>query len=58
MSGADQAVSAAILLCVAGAVLVWVFGRKKTVAGWLTFLITLSASILVLLSVVSAANVQ
>ena len=58
MLAPDQAVCSAILLCVAGAAFVWALGRKKTFAGWLTFLITLGAAILVLMSVAGALQMR
>ena len=43
----EQAVLAAILLCVAGAVLTLLLSGSKTVAGWLAFLVTGATAILI-----------
>ncbi|MGA2482092.1 MAG: proton-conducting transporter membrane subunit [Candidatus Acidiferrales bacterium] len=47
----EQAVVAAILLCIAGAVLTLLVSRFKTLAGWLAFLITASTAALVFYAV-------
>jgi hydrogenase-4 component B len=47
----EQAVLASILICLGGAVLVLLFSFSKTVAGWLTFLITALTGVLVLSAV-------
>jgi formate hydrogenlyase subunit 3/multisubunit Na+/H+ antiporter MnhD subunit len=43
----EQIVFAAIVLCVAGSLLTLVAFRRKAVAGWLNFLLTLSSALLV-----------
>ncbi|MBI5385838.1 MAG: peroxiredoxin family protein [Verrucomicrobia bacterium] len=48
----EQSVVAAILLCLAGAVLTLLVSRSKTVAGWLAFAITAGSAALVLSAVV------
>lgn len=47
----EQAVLGAILLCMAGALLTLLVSRSKTVAGWLSFLITSASAVLVLAAV-------
>jgi hydrogenase-4 component B len=47
----EQAVFAAILLCIAGAVLTMLTARNRTLAGWLAFLVTAAAATLVFLAV-------
>jgi formate hydrogenlyase subunit 3/multisubunit Na+/H+ antiporter MnhD subunit len=47
----EQAVLASILTCVAGAVLTLVISRNKTLAGWLTFLVTAATAALILSAV-------
>ena len=43
----EQLVLAAILVCIGGAVIVLLASRSKTVAGWLTFMITVASGTLV-----------
>jgi formate hydrogenlyase subunit 3/multisubunit Na+/H+ antiporter MnhD subunit len=43
----EQAVAAAILLCIAGAVLTLLGSRNKTIAGWLAFLVTAATAALI-----------
>jgi formate hydrogenlyase subunit 3/multisubunit Na+/H+ antiporter MnhD subunit len=47
----EQAVLASILICLGGAAVVLLFSSSKTVAGWLTFLITTLTGVLVLSAV-------
>ena len=49
----EQSVVAAILLCLAGAVLTLLVSRSKTAAGWLAFAITVGSAVLILSAVVS-----
>jgi formate hydrogenlyase subunit 3/multisubunit Na+/H+ antiporter MnhD subunit len=48
----EQAVLTSILICIAGAVLTLLVSRNKTVAGWLSFVVTASSAVLILLAVV------
>jgi hydrogenase-4 component B len=43
----EQAVAAAILLCIVGAVLTLLVSRNKTIAGWLAFLVTAATAALI-----------
>ncbi len=43
----EQAVVAAIVTCVVGAVLTLLVARYKTLAGWLTFLVTAATAVLI-----------
>jgi len=47
----EQAVVASILICLGGALLVLLFSSNKTVAGWLSFLITALTAVLILSAV-------
>ena len=47
MMNPEQAVMAAILLCVGGAVVTLLFSRNKTVAGWLAFVVTTVSAIFI-----------
>ena len=51
MMTAEQAVLAAILLCVAGSVLTLLVSRNKTAAGWFAFLVMASAAALNLFAI-------
>ena len=43
----EQAIAAAILLCIVGAVLTLLVSRNKTIAGWLAFLVTAATAALI-----------
>jgi hydrogenase-4 component B len=51
MMSPEQAVVVSILICLAGAALTLLVSRRKTVAGWLAFLITAATSALILSAV-------
>ena len=51
MMTAEQAVFAAILLCVAGSLLTLLVSRAKTVAGWLAFAFTSATAVLIFFAV-------
>lgn len=47
MMNPEQAVMAAILLCVVGALVTLLFSRNKTVAGWLAFVVTTVSAVFI-----------
>jgi hydrogenase-4 component B len=51
MTTAEQAVFAAILLCITGALITLLASRNKTLAGWLAFLFTSASAILIFFAV-------
>ncbi len=51
MLSPEQNVLASILICLGGAVLVLLFSRKKTVAGWFAFCVTAVTGVLILTAV-------
>jgi formate hydrogenlyase subunit 3/multisubunit Na+/H+ antiporter MnhD subunit len=47
MMNPEQAVVASILLCIAGAVLTLLLGRRRTLAGWIAFAVTAGTAVLI-----------
>lgn len=52
----EQAVVAAMLICVAGSVLTLLVSRHKTLAGWIAFLITSASAVLIFSAVAKVLN--
>jgi hydrogenase-4 component B len=48
MIGPEQAVTASILICLAGAFLTLLVSRSRTVAGWLAFIVTITSAVLII----------
>ncbi len=57
MMAPEQAVFASILTCIAGAVLTLIVSRHKTVAGWLSFVLTAGTAALICSAVVTVLTV-
>ena len=57
MLSPEHAVVASILICIAGALLTLLVSHKKTVAGWLAFVITAATAVLILYAIAKVLTV-